>query len=269
MLALLIISFFLLGLFIGSFLNVLVDRMPSEESSLKGRSHCDSCKHVLSLIDLIPIISFVMLQGKCRYCGHAMGLYYPLVELITGLLFAFSAYFVLGGSTGAPVNSLHILSFFLLYYLFLISTLIIIFFTDLKFGIIPFNAVALGLSAVVLRQVLLPTPGIMFFNYILSAVGLFLFFLFIFLVTRGKGMGFGDVVYAFLMGFILGYPKVVLGFYIAVISGAVIPLVILGIKHKKIRGATIPFGPFLVAGTLISLFWGDLLVGKALVYLHM
>ncbi|HSW47759.1 MAG TPA: prepilin peptidase [Candidatus Saccharimonadales bacterium] len=264
MLSLIIFLVFLFGLFIGSFLNVIVDRSSSGENPLKGRSHCDSCKHVLTAHDLIPVVSFVLLNGKCRYCRHDMSVYYPLVEVITGLIFALVAYFVINLNPVYAEGSINMLFFSLFFYLFLTSILVVIFLTDLKFGIIPFNFVLIGLVATIFLHILWPVPGVTIQNYFLSGTGLFLFFLLIFLITRGKGMGFGDVVYSFLMGFILGYPGVIVGFYIAVLTGAIIPLVILGLKHKKIRGATIPFGPFLVTGTFISMFWGDSIIAAIL-----
>ena len=86
----LFIFLFILGISVGSFLNVLIDRLPRDESVIGGRSHCESCKHALSWFDLVPLFSFVQLAGKCRYCRVSLSFYYPMVELITGVLFAFT-----------------------------------------------------------------------------------------------------------------------------------------------------------------------------------
>jgi leader peptidase (prepilin peptidase) / N-methyltransferase len=91
---------------------------------------------------------------------------------------------------------------------------------------------------------------------VLSAIGAGGFFFFLFAVTRGRGMGFGDVIYALLMGFTLGFPGVIVGLYIAFVTGAIVSILLVFLKRKKFRGGTIPFGPFLVFGTFVSLFWG-------------
>lgn len=251
---------FILGLFIGSFLNVLSDRLPKGESPFKGRSHCEFCKKTLSPLDLVPLFSFIVLGGKCRYCKKKLSYYYPLSEFITGLLFV---YVFISSTNGGDLNVDH--SLLIVYYLFIVSSLIVIFLTDIKYGIIPFNVVLIALiTALVYKFAYFSSDLSLSF---ISALFSFLAFLLIFLFTKGRGMGFGDVVYVFLMGFLLSYPKIVLGMYIAFISGAVISLVLVGAKKKNIKGGTIPFGPFLVSGTIISMFFGDLLISKALGYL--
>lgn len=252
-----LIFLFTLGLFIGSFLNVLVDRLSTGKNPLSGRSRCDKCNHVLSPIDLIPVVSFAIQGGKCRYCHKKLSLYYPLVELTTGVMFVVTAIVIGYGSIQTVIE--------LSYLLFLISSLTVIFFTDIKYGIIPFTVV-LGALGTVLGYTMFISP-ILMLNSLLAAIGAFIFLLLIFLITRGRGIGFGDVVYVFLMGFILGFPNIILGLYIAVLSGAIISLLLIGLKKKKLRGSTIPFGPFLVSGTVISLFWGDYFITRILAYL--
>lgn len=254
---------FILGSAVGSFLNVLVDRSETGESPFEGRSRCDFCKHKLSWYDLIPLISFVALNGKCRYCSKKLSAYYPVVELTAGVLFVL----ILFMQTGIMNQESGIMDFTsLTYHLLIISVLIVIFFTDLKYGIIPFSAVAFGVL-VSLAYVLLNTYYLLP-NLLLSGLGAFLAFLLLFLATRGRGMGFGDVVYVFLMGIILGFPKIIPGLYVAFITGAIVSLLLIALKKKKLKGDTIPFGPFLVAGTIISLFWGDTLIALILSYLH-
>lgn len=258
-------AIFSIGAAVGSFLNVLVDRGNNKENAFSGRSHCDYCKEPLQVADLIPVLSFIFLKGKCRYCKKKLSLYYPVVEVLTGLLFVIVAMNVFPHFLAEIVSTSQI--YLLISLLTMISSLIVIFFTDLKFGVIPLVPVVVALVVSFALHLLFPNDNITLWNYFLSAIVLSSFFLGIFLITRGKGMGFGDVIYAFLMGFILGYPKVVLGFYIAVLSGAIIPIIILSIKKKRIRGAIIPFGPFLVAGTIITLFWGGILMERILQYL--
>lgn len=244
------IFIFIIGTFIGSFLGVIIDRLPRGESIARGRSHCDHCKKSLAPLDLIPVFSFFFLRGRCRYCGKKLSLFYPIIEVITGVLFVLAAL-----DTGILYQVSRIWyqgEFF--YYLFIISILIAIFFIDLKNGIIPFVLVLCGIFAAFL-YLILNTQYLILGNTV-AGLGAFVFFLLLFLGTRGRGMGFGDVVYVFLMGLLLGFPGIVFGLYIAFVSGAVVSLILIGIKKKKMHGGTIAFGPFLVFGTLLCLFWG-------------
>ncbi len=258
---LIIVGLFWIGAAVGSFLNVVIDRGNLKESFLIGRSHCDHCKSVLQVSDLIPVLSYIFLRGKCRYCKNKLSYYYPITETLTGILFVFIVFNLSPNFFEIDIAGQ---IFMVIALLSMVLSLVVIFFTDLKFGIIPFSPVLIALAASLTMHLVFPADNTTMLNYLLSGVILFTFFLSIFLVTRGKGMGFGDVIYAFLMGFILGYPRVILGFYIAVLSGAVIPIIILILKKKKIRGATIPFGPFLVAGTIIGLFWGHEIIKEVL-----
>jgi leader peptidase (prepilin peptidase) / N-methyltransferase len=151
-----------------------------------------------------------------------------------------------------------------LFYLFIISNLVSIFFIDLKHGIIPFSLV---LSGVLVTFLYLILNNLYFIPNILSAFGAFLFFLLLFLVTRGRGMGFGDVVYVFFMGLLLGFPQIVVGLYLAFVSGAVISLLLVWLRLKKLKGGIIPFGPFLVFGTIVALFLGNNIIDFAMTYL--
>jgi len=249
---------FIIGLFIGSFLNVLADRLPREESVVKGRSHCEKCKKTLQWFDLIPLVSFIFLGGKCRYCRAGLSSYYPIIELTTGILFALTALFVLE-SPQFLINSQFLnfqLLISLIYYLFIVSSLIVIFFADLKYGIIPDKIL---LPAIVITFLyLFIYHSSLIINNLSSAVGACLFFLILSLIKIKKhtAMGFGDVKFAFLMGLILGFPNIVVSLYIAFLTGAVIGIILVLWEKKKLKGATIPFGPFLVLGTLIAIFWG-------------
>lgn len=260
---LLFILIFVFGTAVGSFLNVIVDRNDSEESVIKGRSRCDYCKKPLQASDLIPLASYIFLGGRCRYCKKKLNLYYPTIELLTGL--SFVVVFVVVDGLGALGSIVELAG--ILYYLLTMSVLIVIFFADLKYGIIPFKAVLVGVLATLGWHLAYPSANVYYINYLISAVSSFAAFLFIFLATRGRGIGFGDVVYVFFMGLLLGFPKIILGFYIAFLSGAIISLILIALKLKKLRGDTIPFGPFLVIGTIVSLFWGNLLIDRITAYL--
>jgi len=268
---------FILGTAIGSFLGVVVDRIAGKESIWRGRSHCDHCRHNLYVLDLIPIVSFFLLGRKCRYCHKKLSWFYPLIEFCTAVVYLAAGYFIFQ-SSGFLLSQLHY-QLLALYYFLLTGALIAIFFTDLRYGIIPFKVVVFAFLITVIWDFLLPVLhfsqleiqllGLQTnaLSILASAIGAGGFFFLLFLVTKGRGMGFGDVVYAFLMGITLGFPRVLLGLYIAFVTGAVISLLLVVMKKKKLKGGTIPFGPFLVLGTIISLLWGNVLINYIIRYL--
>ncbi len=240
-----LILIFILGLCVGSFINVLIDRIPNNKGFIKGRSYCDHCKKKLGVFDLVPLFSFLILQGKCRCCKKKISLYYPIVECVTAVLFVAAFYFL--SSTSYHLSSI-------IYHLFIVSSLLAIFFIDLKYGIIPdkivYPAIALSLGYLLLTsQDIVP--------YLLSALGAFVFFLMLLILTSGKGMGWGDVKFVILMGLLLGFPGIVVGLYLAFLTGAVVGVILILWRKKKLKGSTIPFGPFLVLGTILSLFYSD------------
>lgn len=237
-----VLSLFLLGLFFGSFLLVVIERLPRGESVLFGRSHCDMCGHTLAWYDLFPIFSYVFLRGKCRYCRKSYGLQYPFVELVTAVLFGLTA--VIFHFTNP---------FFYILALGIIASLIVIFFTDMYSGIIPDAALlAGGLFAIPFLVV----TGENLLLHIVAAVVAWLFFLALYLVTKQKGVGFGDVKYALFMGLLLGIPQIVLGLYIAFLTGALAALILIVGKKKHFHNDTISFGPFLVLGTYLAWLGG-------------
>lgn len=255
---------FFIGTIIGSFLTVVVDRLPKNESIIQGRSHCDHCRRTLTAIDLIPLVSYVSLGGKCRYCKHKLSYFYPLIESITGLLFVVVAYILVGTNGALFLDDIRY-GVAALYFLLIVCSLILIFFIDLRYGLIPFKIVLFALFVTFLWYAFSLPSG--YLNPFLSGLGAFAFFLVLFLITKGKGMGFGDVTYVFFMGFVLGFPKIILALYIAFLTGAAVSVVLLILKQKKLHGGTVPFGPFLVLGTFISLFWGQPLLDFVIGYL--
>ncbi|MBU3978097.1 hypothetical protein KKE68_00150 [Patescibacteria group bacterium] len=156
----------------------------------------------------------------------------------------------------------------------------------MKYGIIPFKIIVFALVIITLKYLLLgficfngiaslvasgdflAMTNCLPLNYFLSGMGVFAGFLLLFLFTRGRGIGFGDVVFGFFMGYVLGFPKIVLGVYISFLTGAFISLILIMARKKKFKGGVIPFGPFLVSGTVISLFWGEIIINKFLLYFH-
>jgi len=228
----------LVGLVVGSFLNVVIDRLPRGESLLFPSSHCEACGRGLSTRDLLPVLSYVMLRGKCRYCGVPVSWRLPLVELLTGGLFAFLAWRL--GSGLALYSSLVYVAIF-----------VPIFFIDLKEGIIPdvivYPGMALALGLALLDDRAIPA-------LVGGGVG-FGLFLAIYFLARG-GMGPGDVKLAGLLGLINGWPLVLVAFLLAFVSGGLLASVFLALRLKG-RKAPIPFGPFLVGGSFVALLWGQ------------
>ena len=180
---------FLFGLAVGSFLNVLIDRLPRDESVIKGRSYCENCKKQLLWYDLIPLLSFLILKGKCRHCHSPISFYYPTVELVTGAMFVLVYLFLpQEGIMNQESGIMGLVS--LAYNLFVVSSLIVVFFADLKYGIIP-DKIVYPAILVSLLFLISQYPNILISN-ILSALGAFLFFFLLYLITRGRGMGFGQ-----------------------------------------------------------------------------
>lgn len=251
------IFIFLFGLIIGSFLNYVVYRLSLEGHSfykdfinIKSRSYCPHCKHSLSWKDLFPVLSFIFLQGRCRYCNKKISWQYPIVEISTALLFLFIYY------QNAPVID----TIFMLY---IVSVLIIIFAFDLKHYLIPDKILFPAICISIVYNICL-NPAL-FLNHVVAALLASLFFLIIYLVSKGAWMGFGDVKLAILLGLILGFPNILAGMFLAFCLGAIIGLVIILLGKKGLK-SEVPFAPFLITGTLIALFWGQSIVNW---YLHL
>lgn len=232
-----VFSIFILGLFVGSFLNAVIYRLHSGESIVKARSHCPKCGHVLSWYELIPMVSFVLQGGKCRACKRRISLQYPAVELATAILFVLALYHNLP----------------LLYTLAISSFLLIIFVYDFKHYIIPDKIIypAILLSVIGLWQYTI--YDILYTIY--ATVGASALFAIIFFLSKGRAMGFGDVKLAFFMGLFLGWPSVLVALFAAFILGGIIGLGLVAVRLKTMK-SQVPFGPFLVVGTFIAMFFG-------------
>lgn len=244
--ALSIIVIFLLGISLGSFLNVVVDRFATGRSLVKGRSYCESCKRTIEIIDLIPVLSYVILRGRCRFCKKKIPLRIFLVEIFTGIITVYV--FLFFGS----ISIISLISIYVLTLLF-----IAIFFIDLEYGIIPDKLTVL---LTIVASVFVISSGADIFNHLFSALGSLLFFIGLFVVTKGKGMGLGDVKVSFALGLVLGFPLVIYGLYIAFLTGAFISIILVLWRKKTFRSGTVPFGPFLTASTLFTIFFGKTLI---------
>lgn len=286
----------LLGLIVGSFINVLTLRWPDDGRSLKirqitsGRSHCPKCHQTLKWIDLIPVLSFIFLRRRCRYCHEKISWQYPVVEIIMGLVFSGVSYTVLN------INFFRyylfsdfrahfwILAIILLWFFFS-ALLIALSIIDLKKYLLPDQLLFPGIGIALLADfgfhflsrslasgfphggltflgsyadslVLLFSPIV---SYVLGAVVLagFLFLLYFF--SHGRAMGFGDVKLAIFIGLILGLFGGILSFMISFIIGAIVSLFIIIFKRKRLNDA-IPFGPFLTLGVFFVIFLGEAIV---------
>ncbi len=240
------IFIFLFGLSVGSFLNCVIYRLALP----KGRSFCPHCKHKLSWQDLIPVFSFLILRGKCRYCKKPISPQYPLVEIATAILFVL-IFWILDFELGLTFGFWILISCFL----------IIIFVYDLKHFIIPDKVIypAIIIALIFNFQFLIFNQFSIFNSLILSAIGASAFFLLIVLISRGKWMGIGDIKLAFLMGLFLGFPYILVALFFSFLIGAIIGIGLVLAKRKTLK-SEVPFGPFLVTGTFIALFWGQKII---------
>ncbi len=271
-----LIYVFLFGLCIGSFLNVIIYRLPRGLSICKGRSFCPKCKKKLLWWELIPLFSFIFLRGRCSKCKVKISLQYSIVEFTTGILFLLTFFRFAYNSRFMARDLL-----FIIYTWIIISILIAIFFIDLKHYIIPDSLIVIGgaMSFVYLLMIQYIFPNLrivnyklgitnymenvfpyskliihnsLFINHLIFAIIGGVFFGLIILLTKGRGMGMGDMKFGVLMGLVLG-SKLVVALYLAFVSGAIVGVLLIVLKKKSLK-SKVPFGPFLVASTLILMF---------------
>lgn len=257
-----------IGLIVGSFLSAYTYRLPRKKSTLLGRSICPKCNTKINWFDNIPLISFILLKGKCRNCNKKISIRYPLIEFSTASIFAFS-YLLIGNCNstmfwGAACYWNNILGWLSLPYLLIIlSLLVAIFVIDLENQFIPDNLVFVLLVITVVTLILFSPEQ--FFLRILTGFGVSLFLLIIHLATLGKGMGLGDVKLALIGGMILGWPITISWMFLSFVIGGVVGVILIALG-KASFGKQIPFGPFLVIGLIMTLIWGDILgIGSLLV----
>jgi prepilin signal peptidase PulO-like enzyme (type II secretory pathway) len=279
------LGLFVLGLFIGSFLNVVADRSSKGLSFLKGRSKCDDCDKALGVKDLVPLFSYMFLKGKCRYCSTKLSAYYPLSELLTGLLFAGLAYYI-----GVFNYTDHSVWFSYVYLTSVFSAMVVLLLADLKYRLLPNNVI----YPTTVFVILMTTIAFAFLAYssykamnaepfgqylikvgywrdqmylvarsigltFLSAFALAMFFWLLILITKGKGMGGGDLKLAFLIGLFNGFPGNVVAIVLAFVLGAAYSLVLVVLRRKSMKD-TIPFGPFLILGSVLAFVFGRTLL---------
>ncbi len=245
---------FLFGLCIGSFLNVLIWRLPREKK-ISGRSECPNCHRTLAWYELLPVVSFMMQRGSCRNCGKPISPRYPIIELATGIAFALVA------SQFFPHDIAEII--LLAKLLFVVSLCIAIFVIDLEHYLILDVLVFPGIGVMLVLNALLDHFSVVSLVSLYSATGSGLFgalvgflpFWFLWAISKGKWMGFGDVKYIIFMGLALGFTRTIVGLFLAFMVGAFFGLGLMA-TGKKQFSSKIPFGTFLTLATIMSLFWG-------------
>jgi leader peptidase (prepilin peptidase)/N-methyltransferase len=252
-----LVLFFLVGIAVGSFLNVVADRLPAKQSIISPPSHCPNCRRRIASRDLIPIFSYIWLKGRCRYCRSVIPVRSFIVELCTGILFAF-LYWHYGLSWE--------LAIVIIYCCFFIALII----TDLEHGILP-NKIAypgmilalvfaglgsiFGFEPSFIANVFPMLTKLWIVNAAIGGSAGFVILFIIALIFRG-GMGWGDVKLAGFIGLAAGFPLILVAIFLAVVSGGLVAIILLLLKIRR-RKEAIPFGPFLALAAMATLIWGS------------
>ena len=253
------------GLIIGSFLSSITYRIPLGKSIKKGRSFCPECKKAIAWNDNIPLLSYILLKGKCRSCRKKISLRYPLIEISTAILFFLIYYFYsFNCSASLDEASLQDICFWKLHlgsiappFLFLaISLLITIFVTDFEHQVIPDKVVFFLFSFFLAVNFLSPADN--FYKNLFVSLATAFGLLILNLITKGKGMGLGDSKLVLSGGVSLGWPGTLVWIFLSFWIGAALGVSLL-LTGKAKLGKPIAFGPFLVIGFFLTLFWGDYL----------
>ncbi len=281
---------FCIGAILGSFSKAVSERLIIG-GSLRGRSYCLSCKKTLRWYDLFPILSYLTLKGKCRYCHKKIPSDVFAIEIISGILFAILYWSFIYSQTSLVLllsQNMWLVLFDILFKTFVVTVLLIVFLTDFQSGFIfdrltyPSIAISLGyilflalFKILFFHQADSLHPSLFlstifwnvntksaWFSVILNvATGIISGggFLLLLILTRGKGMGGGDVKLAFFLGFALGFPKTIVALFLSFLLGSVVSIGLILLKRKKIS-QTIPFGPFLALGAYLAIVFGSALL---------
>lgn len=245
------------GLLIGSFLNVLILRLPHEQR-ISGRSKCPQCKHELSWYELVPVLSWLIQKGKCRSCHHPISIRYPVIEVATAALFALVACQILPASyTDVAI---------LAKTLFVCAVCLIVFVVDFEHYLIldrvvfPASIVLLILNLftdLLSHQSPWPWGSFTVAGLLGAAVAGSLFWI-IWRMSNGRWMGYGDVKYVLFMGLALSFPVIIIGLFLAFMIGAFVSVFLLLFGRKQMTDR-VPFGTFLTIATVIAMLWGPTL----------
>ncbi len=262
------ILLFILGLIVGSFLSVIVYRETTDDKSLKsflpkwvtGRSYCDHCKKKIAWYDNIPLLSYILLGGKCRYCKKKINISYPLFEIFTALEFVW-IYWLLGNFSF--FNQMEGLFSFgvLFYWIFIFSLSVTLAVIDIKKQILPDSLILAGIMVSILR--LFVTGR---WEFILGGIGLGVFYLLIYglaiLTFKKEGIGLGDVKLAVLIGLALGWWQwIIVATLVSFLTGSLVGIILIILGKKNMQSA-IAFGPFMLLGMLVAKLFGETLWGS-------
>jgi leader peptidase (prepilin peptidase)/N-methyltransferase len=243
-----IILIFILGLIVGSFSNVCIYRIPGNESIIFPASHCPKCRSKISPKDNIPLLSFILLKGRCRNCKSKISIQYPIVELLSGLI-----YLIIYLAYGLSIQ--------FLIYIILSSALVIIAFIDLNEQIVPD---VISLPGIVIGFIIsFFVPYISFINSALGVVAGGGIILIIGMagsaIFKKEAMGGGDVKLAAMIGAFLGWRYIIISLFLGFFLGALAGIILILSKIKS-REDVVPFGPFIVLGSFITLLWGEKII---------
>lgn len=241
----------MLGLVFGSFANVVVHRVPLKQSIVRPASRCPSCGVALRARDNIPVVSWVLLKGKCRNCGSPISIRYPAIELLTGALFGLAAWKI------RPATDL-------IAYLPLLWVLVVLSFIDLEHKLLPNRIVvpALVTGVVLLGVSAALGPGISAWLRALAGGAVAFASFFVLALISPRGMGMGDVKLSAVLGLALAYlswGRLFIGFLIAFAAGAVGGIALIAARRAGMK-SEVPFGPYLALGTIVSVLFGGPLV---------
>jgi len=242
------IFIFILGLIVGSFSNVCIYRIPKNESIIFPASHCPKCHSNISPVDNIPLLSYILLKGRCRNCKSKISIQYPIVELLTGLIYLI-------------ISLIYGLSIQTLIYIILSSALIIIAFIDLNEEIVPD---VISLPGIVIGFII--SFFVTYISFINSALGILAgggIILIIGLagsvIFKKEAMGGGDVKLAAMIGAFLGWKYIIVSLFLGFFLGAVTGIILILSKIKS-REDLVPFGPFIVLGSFVTILWGEKII---------
>ena len=235
------IIIFLYGIVIGSFLNVLIYRIPKHENIATKRSHCMECGYQLKWYDLIPLFSYLFLRGRCRKCGTRISIQYPIIEAANGIL-----YVLIFLRYGLTIETL--------LYCLLFSALLALSVIDFRTFEIP---VGFNIFILILGLVRVATDYKNWLLYLIGLVSVSLFLFAIFAITKGRGIGGGDVKLMAATGLLLGWKLNLHGFVMGCILGSIIHIIRMKVSKE---GRTLAMGPYLSLGVVLTVFFGEYII---------
>jgi prepilin signal peptidase PulO-like enzyme (type II secretory pathway) len=248
-----LVILFVFGVAIGSFLNVVTLRYDGEHfllnaSAIGGRSHCMHCKKTLRWFELVPIVSFLIQGGRCRECKARLAIQYPIVELLSGIIFVLVPFTLAGTALAATL------------WVAVFEALLMMAVIDIRLGIIP-DEINIFLGIVGILLAIVPGwQGSAVLSKLIGAAVAGVFFALLIAVTRGKGMGMGDLKLAIPLGLIFGWPDIIFLLAFSFIIGAIVGVCAI-VRGKSSMKSTLPFGPFLALGAVTMFFWGLPILG--------